>query len=522
MGEAPGARSGSAAPDPPAAMSDTSSGRPATRASSPTSFACSSARTWRVQPERPARASSRATGRDRPGAWASRTSSRGWASTAARSATRRRDPHQPARHEATAELTLAEAYHGTTRLVEVDGKRLEITIPPGADTGTKIKLTGKGPGGGDIVVVTKVQPDRTFTRKGADLERELALTLEQALLGADVTVETLKGRVVLTIPAGTQPGRTFRLRGQGMPKFKASGHGDLLVRAKVVLPTHLSEEATAAARTFFDLVKHTRPTLETPIMQLDRFTQKAQEAILEAQALAQRLDSPILDAEHILSALVEPDDGIPAETLRRLGVDLPGFRGELAAILARRARIQGGSLSMDPRARRVVEPAQAEATPSRRRVRLDRAPPARDRRGRRRGPGPARASRRRSRGPAPGAPERPRRPARHLAEPREHLRRAREVRPRPDDRGSRRHARPGHRARRRDPPRHPGARRAGPRTTRSSSASRASARRPSPRGSPSGSSAATSRRASRTSASSRSTSGRSSPAPSSAASSRSG
>src|SRR6188508_3401612 len=87
-------------------------------------------------------------------------------------------------------------------------------------------------------------------------------------------------------------------------------------------------------------------------MQLDRFTQKAQEAIIAAQAAAQRLDSPVLDAEHILSALVEPDDGVPAETLRRLGVDLPAFRGELAAILARRARIQGGSLSLDPRARR--------------------------------------------------------------------------------------------------------------------------------------------------------------------------
>ena len=96
-------------------------------------------------------------------------------------------------------------------------------------------------------------------------------------------------------------------------------------------------------------------------MQLDKFTQKAQEAILAAQATAQRLDSPILDAEHILSALIEPDDGIPAETLRRLGVDLPAFRGELAATLARRARVQGGSLSMDPRARRVVERAEAEA-----------------------------------------------------------------------------------------------------------------------------------------------------------------
>jgi ATP-dependent Clp protease ATP-binding subunit ClpB len=96
-------------------------------------------------------------------------------------------------------------------------------------------------------------------------------------------------------------------------------------------------------------------------MQLDRFTQKAQEAVLAAQALAERLESPVLDAEHLLSALVEPDDGVPAETLRRLGVDLPAFRGELAAILARRAKIQGGSLNLDPRARRVVDRAQEEA-----------------------------------------------------------------------------------------------------------------------------------------------------------------
>ena len=96
-------------------------------------------------------------------------------------------------------------------------------------------------------------------------------------------------------------------------------------------------------------------------MQLDRFTQKAQEAIVAAQAAATRLQSPILDAEHILSALVEPDDGIPAETLRRLGVDLPAFRGEIAATLAKRARVEGGSLSLDPRAKTVIERAEAEA-----------------------------------------------------------------------------------------------------------------------------------------------------------------
>ncbi|MEO8230001.1 MAG: ATP-dependent chaperone ClpB [Chloroflexota bacterium] len=96
-------------------------------------------------------------------------------------------------------------------------------------------------------------------------------------------------------------------------------------------------------------------------MQLDRFTQKAQETILAAQKLAETLHGPILDAEHLLSALVEPDDGVPAETLRRLGVDLPAFRAELAAILSRRARVEGGSLTLDPRAKQVIERAEEEA-----------------------------------------------------------------------------------------------------------------------------------------------------------------
>jgi ATP-dependent Clp protease ATP-binding subunit ClpB len=96
-------------------------------------------------------------------------------------------------------------------------------------------------------------------------------------------------------------------------------------------------------------------------MQLDRFTQKAQESVVGAQQLAERLESPILDAEHLLAALVEDDDGVPAETLRRLGVDLPAFRAELAGLLSRRARIKGGSLTLDPRAKRVIERAEQEA-----------------------------------------------------------------------------------------------------------------------------------------------------------------
>jgi curved DNA-binding protein len=139
---------------------------------------------------------------------------------AATGATRSRPAARPPVHEATAEITLDEAYRGTTRLVEVDGKRLEIKIPKGAETGTRIKLTGRGPAGGDLIVVVRMLPDARFTRRGADLERDLPLTLEEALLGDEVPIETLKGRVLLTIPPGTQPGRTFRLSGRGMPRFK--------------------------------------------------------------------------------------------------------------------------------------------------------------------------------------------------------------------------------------------------------------------------------------------------------------
>lgn len=166
--------------------------------------------------------------------------------------------------EAVAEITLDEAYHGTTRLVEVDGKRLEVTIPRGADDGTRIRLSGKAPGGGDLYVIVRQARDRTFIRRGADLEREVPLTLQEALLGGTVHVRTPKGRVLLTIPAGTQPGRMFRLSGQGMPRFKADGHGDLFVKAKVVIPIDLSPEARAAAEQFLALAHQPDPrTRET-------------------------------------------------------------------------------------------------------------------------------------------------------------------------------------------------------------------------------------------------------------------
>jgi DnaJ-class molecular chaperone len=161
--------------------------------------------------------------------------------------------------EVTADISLEESFHGTSRIVEIDGKRLEVTIPRGAGDGSRIKLTGKAPGGRDLIVVTKLRPHAVFTRRGDDLEREVPIRLSEALLGGEIPVSTLKGRVLLKVPEATQPGRVIRLKGQGMPKFKGDGTGDLLVRVRVVLPTDLSDDAKAAAKRLAELVDQPDP-----------------------------------------------------------------------------------------------------------------------------------------------------------------------------------------------------------------------------------------------------------------------
>jgi DnaJ-class molecular chaperone len=167
--------------------------------------------------------------------------------------------------EAEAVIDLEEAFRGTTRLVQVDGKRLEVTIPRGVESGQRIRLSGKaGTGGGNLYVRVVVRPHRIFTRTGADLQRELPITLAEAMLGAEVTVETLKGRVLLRIPPETQSGRSFRLAGQGMPRFRAEGNGDLYAKVRVVLPTGLDEEARRRFRAFADHVKQPDPRQSGP------------------------------------------------------------------------------------------------------------------------------------------------------------------------------------------------------------------------------------------------------------------
>jgi len=162
----------------------------------------------------------------------------------------------PPRHvEQEVEVTLDEVYHGAMRLMDVDGRRLEIRIPPGVKTGSKVRMAGEGlPGGrggprGDIYLIIKVLPHPTFERRDDDLHCEAPVDLFAALLGGEVRVPTLTGPVALRIPAGTQAGRTFRLGGQGLPKLRApTEHGDLLVKVRIVLPDKLTEREQQLVR----------------------------------------------------------------------------------------------------------------------------------------------------------------------------------------------------------------------------------------------------------------------------------
>jgi curved DNA-binding protein len=149
-------------------------------------------------------------------------------------------------YEQPVTISLQEAYQGAVRRLDIDGRRIEIKTPPGARTGTKVRVKEAVPTGvdgqtGDLYLVIEVAEDPRFERKGDDLYTEAPVDLYAAVLGGETKVETLSGNVVLTIPAGTQPGQTFRLAGRGMPHLKdAQKKGDMFVKAKVTIPRDLT------------------------------------------------------------------------------------------------------------------------------------------------------------------------------------------------------------------------------------------------------------------------------------------
>jgi DnaJ-class molecular chaperone len=146
--------------------------------------------------------------------------------------------------EQPVEITLEEAYSGTTRVLSLSGgRRLEVKVPPGVDNGSRIRIPGGDHRQGSIHLVISVQPHSRFQRQGRDLNCEVEVPLADVVLGGEVTVPTLRGRVALTIPAETQNGQRFRLSGQGMPDLNdPEVLGDLYATVKVKLPQSLSPQ----------------------------------------------------------------------------------------------------------------------------------------------------------------------------------------------------------------------------------------------------------------------------------------
>jgi len=203
---------------------------------------------------------------------------------------RRSQPRRGEDIEHPVEITLEEAFRGTSRILSLQSqevcsacggsgragkgvcltcrgagavprvKQLEVKIPAGVRTGSRVRIAGQGGAGrggasGNLYLLITVLANPTFERQDDDLYATFQVPLTTAMLGGKVQVPTLKGKVELKIPAETQNGRIFRLAGQGMPHLGREGSGDLLAKASVMLPVKLSTEE----KELFTRLRHLRP-----------------------------------------------------------------------------------------------------------------------------------------------------------------------------------------------------------------------------------------------------------------------
>jgi molecular chaperone DnaJ len=191
---------------------------------------------------------------------------------------RRAQPRRGQNIESPIEVSLEEAYHGTSRTISLQVtepctacggsgliqnvpcsacrgggavpkiKRLEVKIPAGVGNGSRVRIAGKGQPGysggpsGDLYLVTSVTPHPKYERHGDNLHVSVPVPLATAMLGGEVQVPTPKGNLALKVPTETQNGRVFRLAGQGMPHLGKNTRGDLLAKINVVLPTKLTDK----------------------------------------------------------------------------------------------------------------------------------------------------------------------------------------------------------------------------------------------------------------------------------------
>jgi curved DNA-binding protein len=153
------------------------------------------------------------------------------------------------------ELSLSEAWHGTTRILDTGEEKLRITIKPGAYNGQELRLKGKGSPGinggpkGDIYVKIKIISDNQYQIEGNDLIRQADIDFYTAVLGGNIELDTLSGKLNIPIPKGSQNGSKLRLKGKGMPVYGKQGQfGDLYIRLNITVPKNLSSEELSLLR----------------------------------------------------------------------------------------------------------------------------------------------------------------------------------------------------------------------------------------------------------------------------------
>lgn len=148
---------------------------------------------------------------------------------------------RPQGYQQPLQITIEEAYKGTTRLIQGNANQKQVRIPAGVRTGSKVRVAGAGPNGVDLYLIVDVTEDARFERRGNDLHTTASVDVFTAILGGEAEVETLDGKIKLNVPAGTQPEQVFRLAGRGMPSVNNKNQkGDLFVRLKVQVPKYLS------------------------------------------------------------------------------------------------------------------------------------------------------------------------------------------------------------------------------------------------------------------------------------------
>ena len=162
---------------------------------------------------------------------------------------RRRAQGKGQDYEANMEITLEEAYHGTSRILQLQNQKIRINTKPGTQDGQKLRIKGKGAPGfnggpaGDLFINVSVLPHSLYQRKGNDLIQKINVDLFTAVLGGKTEINTFSGPVKVTIPQGTQNDKTLRIKGKGMPLYgKKDQFGSMLVKININIPSNLSEE----------------------------------------------------------------------------------------------------------------------------------------------------------------------------------------------------------------------------------------------------------------------------------------